>query len=47
MGPPSEWLVTNIPEVRVGNQDSERGRVINIVFIKMRVFQGIESVGEV
>ena len=30
-GPPSGWSITNIPEVCVGNQDSERGRVIVIV----------------
>ena len=31
VGPPSGWLVTNIPEVGACNQDSEKGRVIVIV----------------
>ena len=30
-GPPLGWSVTNIPDIRVGNQDFEKGRVIVIV----------------
>ena len=37
VGPPFGWLVTNIPKVGVGNQDSERGRVIVIVPLDIRL----------